>query len=78
MIRISVSNKALSWSQSFRISYSGMMGGKEVKDLMSREFGSLGECLENFRACVEKAKGEAGTKTIRLLNNADTVLEAKL
>ena len=64
--------------QSFRISYSGMMGGKEVKDRMSREFRSLGECLGYWKACIEKSKGEPGEKNIKLLNGTKTVLEAIL
>ena len=62
--------------QSFHISYSGMMNGKEVKDLKSREFKSLEECLEYWRACIEKSKDEPGTKAIRLLNGTETVLES--
>jgi hypothetical protein len=59
--------------QSFRISYSGMMNGKEAKNLMSKEFKSLDECLEYWKACIEKAKGEPGTKSIKLLNGTETV-----
>ena len=50
-----------------------MMNGKEAKNLMSKEFKSLDECLEYWKACIEKAKGEPGTKSIKLLNGTETV-----